>query len=67
MPTEQFKAAKNKWLEAKKTYDETALLYEKIFVLLEFQHNELNKAFSDFSIEQSRQVRRSSVKAVKEQ
>jgi hypothetical protein len=66
MPTEEYKAAKAKWLEAKSNYDDTIVLLDTIFRLLEFNHAELNRTFSEFSLQQSKQVHKSNIKTVKE-
>jgi hypothetical protein len=54
--TNRLKETKDKWLKEKDKYDETVKLYESILDVLQFQQNELNTAFSDFIIEQAKQL-----------
>ena len=53
MPTQEYKNAKEKWLNAKDKYDESIRLLEAITNLLEYHQSELVAAFSEFSVQQA--------------
>jgi hypothetical protein len=70
MPTEEYKIAKEKWLSAKAKYDESVRLYEAISNLLDIHQVELNRAFSEFSIQQAMRVqnlKQANLKEVKDE
>jgi len=54
--SDTFKEAKEKWLREKEKYDEAVKLFESITSVLEFQQSELNRAFSEFIIEQAKRT-----------
>jgi hypothetical protein len=66
MSSEEYKRAKEKWLNAKKKYDESILLFDSIFNVVIYQQEELNKAFAEFSIQQAVQVQRAKNSHIKE-
>jgi hypothetical protein len=66
MSSEEYKRAKEKWLDAKKKYDESILLFDSIFNVVIYQQEELNKAFAEFSIQQAVQVQRAKNSHIKE-
>jgi hypothetical protein len=62
-----FKEAKEKWLREKEKYDDAVKLFESIVSVLKFQHSELNRAFSEFIIEQAKlKLKGSNIKQVKD-
>jgi hypothetical protein len=66
MSSEEYKRAKEKWLDAKKKYDESILLFDSIFNVVIYQQEELNKAFAEFSIQQAVQVQKAKNSHIKE-
>jgi hypothetical protein len=69
MPTKEYKEAEQKWFTAKAKYDEAFTLYEAISKLLEQNLAELDKAFSEFSVQQAiytQGLKKAHVKEVKE-
>ncbi|HWY34553.1 MAG TPA: hypothetical protein VNX68_07895 [Nitrosopumilaceae archaeon] len=69
MSSDEYKRAKEKWLDAKKKYDESISLFDNIFNVVIHQQEQLNIAFAEFSIQQALQVQRaknSHIKPVKE-
>jgi hypothetical protein len=68
MPTDKYKEAEEKWLNAKNKYIENIALYEAICKLLEINQIELDTAFNAFSVQQAIRVqglKQASVKEVK--
>jgi exonuclease VII small subunit len=65
--SEAFREAKEKWLQEREKYNDTVKLFESIVSVLEFQHSELNRAFSEFIIEQAKlKLKGSNIKQVKD-
>jgi hypothetical protein len=53
---DDFVIAREKWLTAKAHFDQALQLLESISRIVEFQHKELNDAFSEFSIQQAKRI-----------
>ena len=51
-----YKDARDKWLTARGNFEEAIRLLESMLNLVEYQHIELDKAFAEFMLQQSKKV-----------
>jgi hypothetical protein len=50
--TDDYEKIKQKWIDAKNTYDEATRLYDAIHILLKHTHEEFEKASKEFNAKQ---------------